>query len=190
MHMEESFSNLSSHLQTVLSDLDKCVDNFSGKWDSPNLPNACAFYLCRIGAVLRVIDGNPISQIQPYIDELNRLRVSSESPSVEFERKFFLSFHEAALATARGVFGDAARASNPSKWLDMTCGDDVCFEMADFHSGMKKITEDFMALPRFGELVVELRREVITFEANAQCCLLYTSPSPRDATLSRMPSSA
>ena len=23
-----------------------------------------------------------------------------------------------------------------------------------------------------------------------QCCLLYTSPSPRDATLSRMPSSA
>ena len=27
-------------------------------------------------------------------------------------------------------------------------------------------------------------------EAHAQTCLLYTSPSPRDATLSRMPSSA
>ena len=26
--------------------------------------------------------------------------------------------------------------------------------------------------------------------AKALCCLLYTSPSPRDATLSRMPSSA
>ena len=25
---------------------------------------------------------------------------------------------------------------------------------------------------------------------NTKCCLLYTSPSPRDATLSRMPSSA
>ena len=25
---------------------------------------------------------------------------------------------------------------------------------------------------------------------DAKCCLLYTSPSPRDATLSRMPSSA
>ena len=25
---------------------------------------------------------------------------------------------------------------------------------------------------------------------NTECCLLYTSPSPRDATLSRMPSSA
>ena len=27
-------------------------------------------------------------------------------------------------------------------------------------------------------------------EAQKWCCLLYTSPSPRDATLSRMPSSA
>ena len=26
--------------------------------------------------------------------------------------------------------------------------------------------------------------------AQQMCCLLYTSPSPRDATLSRMPSSA
>ena len=28
------------------------------------------------------------------------------------------------------------------------------------------------------------------FNANVHSCLLYTSPSPRDATLSRMPSSA
>ena len=28
------------------------------------------------------------------------------------------------------------------------------------------------------------------FQVGEQCCLLYTSPSPRDATLSRMPSSA
>ena len=28
------------------------------------------------------------------------------------------------------------------------------------------------------------------FKAEPQACLLYTSPSPRDATLSRMPSSA
>ena len=27
-------------------------------------------------------------------------------------------------------------------------------------------------------------------QGDAVCCLLYTSPSPRDATLSRMPSSA
>ena len=30
----------------------------------------------------------------------------------------------------------------------------------------------------------------ITVRADAEGCLLYTSPSPRDATLSRMPSSA
>ena len=30
----------------------------------------------------------------------------------------------------------------------------------------------------------------VTIVSYTQCCLLYTSPSPRDATLSRMPSSA
>ena len=30
----------------------------------------------------------------------------------------------------------------------------------------------------------------VDFTKQAQVCLLYTSPSPRDATLSRMPSSA
>ena len=33
-------------------------------------------------------------------------------------------------------------------------------------------------------------RGLDVFEANLRNCLLYTSPSPRDATLSRMPSSA
>ena len=31
---------------------------------------------------------------------------------------------------------------------------------------------------------------VVSFAVRGQGCLLYTSPSPRDATLSRMPSSA
>src|SRR5665811_789826 len=34
------------------------------------------------------------------------------------------------------------------------------------------------------------RTKVIVFTAHAQPCLLYTSPSPRDRTRSRMPSSA
>ena len=32
--------------------------------------------------------------------------------------------------------------------------------------------------------------KAVPFRVNADPCLLYTSPSPRDATLSRMPSSA
>ena len=35
-----------------------------------------------------------------------------------------------------------------------------------------------------------LAREVGSRNVTVNCCLLYTSPSPRDATLSRMPSSA
>ena len=34
------------------------------------------------------------------------------------------------------------------------------------------------------------RRESLRYGAAIEACLLYTSPSPRDATLSRMPSSA
>ena len=34
------------------------------------------------------------------------------------------------------------------------------------------------------------QRKVVKIIGNAGICLLYTSPSPRDATLSRMPSSA
>ena len=39
--------------------------------------------------------------------------------------------------------------------------------------------------PVIGRLTTELRRDVETV-----CCLLYTSPSPRDVEESRMPSSA
>ena len=45
------------------------------------------------------------------------------------------------------------------------------------HINPKAVAEDTSKSP--GNMTVELR-----------CCLLYTSPSPRDATLSRMPSSA
>ena len=41
------------------------------------------------------------------------------------------------------------------------------------------------------ELITNLSIQVHDFKkARFQICLLYTSPSPRDATLSRMPSSA
>ena len=38
--------------------------------------------------------------------------------------------------------------------------------------------------------VLEMGRLYFTVNALDEACLLYTSPSPRDATLSRMPSSA
>ena len=48
--------------------------------------------------------------------------------------------------------------------------------------------------PDLNAIVLQKDRELLLKEAsqkdNAKDCLLYTSPSPRDATLSRMPSSA
>ena len=38
-------------------------------------------------------------------------------------------------------------------------------------------------------LMVNKRRSLLTYD-QGKSCLLYTSPSPRDATLSRMPSTA
>ena len=47
---------------------------------------------------------------------------------------------------------------------------------------------------KFEEVIVEnfpnMGKEIVTQAQEAQSCLLYTSPSPRDRTRSRMPSSA
>ena len=54
---------------------------------------------------------------------------------------------------------------------------------ADLKGASDKL--DVRALSGKGHGTVEERRTALR-----QACLLYTSPSPRDATLSRMPSSA
>ena len=53
----------------------------------------------------------------------------------------------------------------------------------------------YIVLDRDGVINVDLfdyvlKNETFEFEKGSIDCLLYTSPSPRDATLSRMPSSA
>ena len=56
-----------------------------------------------------------------------------------------------------------------------------------------ELPEDFDAkMHQFIEDSLSKEGSVATRKASEQCldCLLYTSPSPRDATLSRMPSSA
>ena len=60
--------------------------------------------------------------------------------------------------------------------------------------------EVFRASPRQADLMIvagrvsqkmaPVLRTIYDQMAEPKCCLLYTSPSPRDATLSRMPSSA
>ena len=63
--------------------------------------------------------------------------------------------------------------------------------------GLKQLTTDFLKLDKEVDEVTaslnkfenELKEEAKTI-ANTTTCLLYTSPSPRDRTRSRMPSSA
>ena len=61
------------------------------------------------------------------------------------------------------------------------------------HEGMESCTNPLMmctdAAARTKNIRLGQACNVITFH-NPISCLLYTSPSPRDATLSRMPSSA
>ena len=52
-------------------------------------------------------------------------------------------------------------------------------------------TEPILGIQVYGDGVIVCSGTGIFFSQDGtSCCLLYTSPSPRDATLSRMPSSA
>ena len=63
-------------------------------------------------------------------------------------------------------------------WLYVSLNQDIA-PIADMLTPLSEITTPYS------------QNEYITiFTEQHNCCLLYTSPSPRDATLSRMPSSA
>ena len=63
-------------------------------------------------------------------------------------------------------------------------------EVQGYHTTVKRLEDELAASSEeIQQLRDELRQKVSTI-AMIRDCLLYTSPSPRDATLSRMPSSA
>ena len=60
-----------------------------------------------------------------------------------------------------------------------------------YSGGLIKPDENYIPILKYspsGELLMAVREAMYVYNSNT--CLLYTSPSPRDATLSRMPSSA
>ena len=59
----------------------------------------------------------------------------------------------------------------------------------DVSKGFENMTQDDMALP-FVRILGQLSPQVTDGDAKYIACLLYTSQSPRDGLLSRMPSSA
>ena len=58
---------------------------------------------------------------------------------------------------------------------------------------LKTNPNDYSVLQNYGPLLCQLKEFKLAknvFEKSLKICLLYTSPSPRDRTRSRMPSSA
>ena len=65
--------------------------------------------------------------------------------------------------------------------------------LADAYDGehIQSCTEDFLkATNQQNSETISYNDKTLLFGGNANLCLLYTSPSPRDGLLSRMPSSA
>ena len=56
--------------------------------------------------------------------------------------------------------------------------------------GLSKIMFRYEFKGLFIKKGVKVRKSIVNNSKRLKGCLLYTSPSPRDATLSRMPSSA
>ena len=78
-------------------------------------------------------------------------------------------------------------------WFCKKCG--IPFRVYAFQSGFvtnrQQLPEDTKQSENELALTNDFRLlEMFSSRQNAKSCLLYTSPSPRDATLSRMPSSA
>ena len=68
-------------------------------------------------------------------------------------------------------------------WLDM---DETGYLIAVPGTAQTKVEGVFVS----GDAADKIYRQAVTAAGTGCICLLYTSPSPRDATLSRMPSSA
>ena len=77
--------------------------------------------------------------------------------------------------------------NNVSIYTGVTCEDDVFLGPSMVFTN---IINPRSAIIRRDQYSKTLVKRGASIGANATICLLYTSPSPRDATLSRMPSSA
>ena len=80
---------------------------------------------------------------------------------------------------------------NSYAYLDNGQGIDIIFDEQEVEPGFMGFARfETSSVPNFVELSQRFGLSVDELLIKFSICLLYTSPSPRDATLSRMPSSA
>ena len=76
----------------------------------------------------------------------------------------------------------------PSHVLILGCGRSGTSIFGEFFQDLSAYT--YYSEPPYADLKTYNYAKPIAIKVPTESCLLYTSPSPRDATLSRMPSSA
>ena len=100
---------------------------------------------------------------------------------------------EAKTSKAGITLGDQADAKGNSILVAVTTdtysivGNELIAEFSSNHDFSTSIVE---ATQQLEFVDIAGNTSTLTFQMNSHTCLLYTSPSPRDPTLSRMPSSA
>ena len=66
----------------------------------------------------------------------------------------------------------------------------ACLRSLTTSTGAQLLLNEPNSSPTLTHALMTLRRDSIANQPPCDCCLLYTSPSPRDRQKSRMPSSA
>ena len=117
-------------------------------------------------------DQNLVDSLAREMSERKKLEAAAEAIKSEMAA---LDERVAAEATARDETVSALR-------------DEVAKDAAEAERRGREATEAAVAAAVGDEALT--RKGELEAESAARTCLLYTSPSPRDATLSRMPSSA
>ena len=137
-----------------------------------------------------------------------RLPDSVDESQIEFNRSFIkaIATHREALDRDWGLFineldyGYDVRAARLTEATAAESTKPTRSHLATFHisasqswqtTGIEVRQGDRIGVSVTGEVIVgETTKPWVSQAGGITICLLYTSPSPRDATLSRMPSSA
>ena len=108
---------------------------------------------------------------------------------VKYEKEIRLN--KEAIPQAAIDFISSLSFSKKVKWYKEFGLDNTSIEAKTKHEE-KKYSIEFTPEGILEDVEIKIKSAEISSSvfANIQTCLLYTSPSPRDATLSRMPSSA
>ena len=133
-----------------------------------------------------LVDHGSIEELEPEITLVTRdTELDSLMLVVEGEAEVVLKHGDHIIIPTGGFIGEQSFITGGKTSADVTTGKEAAkilrwnCQVLRKYLAKKETLKDHLDLILTSDLIYKLRD-----------CLLYTSPSPRDATLSRMPSSA